>query len=70
MKISVSDFRRNLKDYLQQANSEPLEIYNGRTHIATVYGERAEDMKKLSDIERKLFYKKTGYIDEDEDDDD
>lgn len=61
MKVSVSDFRKNLKEYLKLSNNEPLHIYSGKTHIATVYGERAEDMKKLSDIQRKLFYKKSGY---------
>ena len=61
MRVSVSNFRKNLKEYLRIANNEPIQVYSGKTHIATVYGERAEDMKKLSDIQRKLFYKKTGY---------
>ncbi len=61
MKVSVSNFRKNLKEYLKLSNSEPLQIYSGKTHIATVYGERADDMRKLSEIQRKLFYKKSGY---------
>ena len=61
MRVSVSNFRKNLKEYLRIANNEPIQVYSGKTHIVTVYGERAEDMKKLSDIQRKLFYKKTGY---------
>ncbi len=61
MKVSVSNFRKNLKEYLRLSNDEPLEVYSGKTHIATIYGERSADMKKLSDIQRRLFYKKSSY---------